>query len=76
MSALGKKQTLGHVRAMSALPPRADIADQRARPPASERIVPILRLEMLRNRLQRETRNPQRQIDADVPFDRERLQRD
>ena len=25
MSALGQKQTLGHVRAMSALPPKADI---------------------------------------------------
>jgi len=25
MSALGQKQTLGHLRAMSALPPKADI---------------------------------------------------
>ena len=29
MSALGQKQTLEHVRAMSALPPKADILTQR-----------------------------------------------
>jgi len=28
MSALGQKQTLGHARAMSALPPKADIETQ------------------------------------------------
>ena len=28
MSALGQKRTLGHVRAMSALPPKADIGTQ------------------------------------------------
>ena len=27
MSALGQKRTLGHLRAMSALPPKADIAN-------------------------------------------------
>jgi hypothetical protein len=29
MSALGQKQTLQHVRTTSALPPKADIAEQR-----------------------------------------------
>jgi hypothetical protein len=28
MSALGQKRTLGHVRLMSALPPKADIAER------------------------------------------------
>jgi hypothetical protein len=31
MSALGQKQTLGHVRTMSALPPKADIAKAKVR---------------------------------------------
>ena len=37
MSALGQKRTLGHVRAMSALPPKADIGTQ----PRDVRFVPI-----------------------------------
>ena len=37
MSALGQKQTLQHVRAMSALPPKADIGTQ----PRNVRFVPI-----------------------------------
>src|SRR6516164_3328400 len=44
MSALGQKQTLGHLRAMSALPPKADIGTQ----PRDVRFVPkadILRCE-------------------------------
>src|SRR5690348_12833787 len=36
MSALGQKRTLGHVRAMSALPPKADIGTQ----PRDVRFVP------------------------------------
>jgi hypothetical protein len=36
MSALGQKRTLGHVRAMSALPPKADIGSQ----PRDVRFVP------------------------------------
>jgi hypothetical protein len=36
MSALGQKQTLGHFRAMSALPPKADIGTQ----PRDVRFVP------------------------------------
>ena len=37
MSALGQKQTSGHVRVMSALPPKADIGTQRR----DVRFVPI-----------------------------------
>jgi len=36
MSALGQKQTLQHVRAMSALPPKADIGTGRVSPSAHQ----------------------------------------
>jgi len=38
MSALGQKQTLQHVRAMSALPPKADIGDPARVSPSTQQL--------------------------------------
>jgi len=43
MSALGQKQTLGSVASMSALPPKADIPDQKDKGPAQWPVPPIAR---------------------------------
>src|SRR5262249_20413502 len=48
MSALGQKRTLGHVRVMSALPPKADIGTQWS----NVRFVPKADIRYLSNQLQ------------------------
>ena len=81
MSALGQKQTLGKVRPMSALPPKADIGthsrDVCFVPKADMTpLLPISRIERGRSLSgvqQKIQRNPRHNAEADVVFPRLQL---